>query len=80
MYTNPGDYKCEWVQCPDFLQGRDDIRLTIDTPEDLKNAKSVYAELKSININFKLKDVVEYLDAHQDIKESMMSSITMNKK
>lgn len=80
VYTNPKDYKCEWIPCPDFLQGRDDIRLTIDTPEDLINAQCVYAELKSINTDFTLQNVVEYLDAHQDIKESMLSSITKNKK
>lgn len=80
VYTNPDDYKCEWIQCPDFLQGRDDIRLTIDTPEDLINAQSVYADLKNINTDFTLQDVVEYLDDHQDIKDSMMSSIIKNKK
>ena len=80
VYTNPADYTCEWIQCPDFLQGRDDIRLTIDTPEDLINAQSVYAVLKDKNADFTLRDVVEYLDAHQDIKESMMGSILKNKK
>lgn len=80
VYTNPKDYKCEWIPCPDFLQGRDDIRLTIDTPEDLINAQSVYADLKNTNVDFTLQDVVEYLDMHQDIKESMMSSITRNRK
>ena len=80
VYTNPEDYKCEWIPSPNFLQGRDDIRLTIDTPEDLINAQSVYADLKNININFTLQDVVEYLDAHQDIKKSMMCSIIKNKK
>ena len=80
VYTNPDDYKCEWIQCPDFLQGRDDIRLTIDTPEDLINAQSVYADLNNINTDFTLQDVVEYLDDHQDIKDSMMSSIIKNKK
>lgn len=80
VYTNPADYTCEWIQCPDFLQERDDIRLTIDTPEDLINAQSVYAVLKDKNADFTLRDVVEYLDAHQDIKESMMGSILKNKK
>ena len=80
VYTTPADYKCEWIPCPDFLQGRDDIRLTIDTPEDFINAQSVYADLKNINADFTLHDVVEYLDAHQSIKDSMMSCITKNKK
>lgn len=80
VYTHPDEFKCEWIPCPDFLQGRDDIRLTIDTPEDLINAQGVYADLKNINKEFTLRDVVEYLDAHHDIKEAMMSSIIRNKK
>lgn len=80
VYKHPEEYKCEWIQCPEFLQGRDDIRLTIDTPEDLVNAQQVYAKLKGNNKDFTLQDVIEYLDANQDIKDSMMSSISMNKK
>lgn len=62
------------------LQGRDDIRLTIDTPEDLVNAQKVYADLKGKDSNFTLKDVVSYLDAHAEIKQSMLNSISQNKK
>lgn len=80
VYTNPGEFKCEWIQCPEFLQGRDDIRLTIDTPEDLVNAQQVYAKLKEKNKDFTLQEVIEYLDANPDIKDSMMSNISKNKK
>lgn len=80
IYNHPAEYQCEWIQCPEFLQGRDDIRLTIDTPEDLINAQLVYAHLKEINQDFTLQDVIEYLDTNRDIIKSMMSSISKNKK
>ena len=80
VYKHPEEYKCEWIQCPEFLQGRDDIRLTIDTPEDLVNAQQVYAKLKEKNEGFTLQEVIEYLDANPDIKDSMMSNISKNKK
>lgn len=80
VYKHPEEYKCEWIQCPEFLQGRDDIRLTIDTPEDLVNAQQVYAKLKKQNEDFTLQEVIEYLDTNPDIKDSMMSSISKNKK
>lgn len=80
VYKHPEEYKCEWIQCPEFLQGRDDIRLTIDTPEDLINAQEVYAKLKEQNEDFTLQEVIEYLDANPDIKDSMMSNISKNKK
>ncbi len=80
IYNHPNEYKCEWIQCPDFLQGRDDIRLTIDTAEDLLNAQQVYKNLKEVNSDFTLQDVIQYLDSHKEIKNSMMSSISKNKK
>ena len=80
VYKHPEEYKCEWIAGPDFLEGRDDIRLTIDTPDDFQNALKVYSDLKSKDDNFTLKDVVEYLDAHEEIKQSMMKNIFQNKK
>lgn len=80
IYKHSDEYKCEWIEAPDFVQNRTDIRLTIDTPEDLLNASKVYADLKLINDNFTLQDVVTYLDAHQEIKTSMMKTIAENKK
>lgn len=80
VYMHPDEYKCEWIAGPDFLEGRDDIRLTIDTPDDLQNALRVYSDLKAKDDNFTLKDVVEYLDAHEEIKQSMLKNIFQNKK
>ena len=36
IYSHPEEYQCEWIDCPDFIQGRDDIRLTVDTLEDFE--------------------------------------------
>lgn len=80
VYKHPEEYNCEWIAGPDFLEGRDDIRLTIDTPDDLQNAFKVYSDLKAKDDNFTLKDVVEYLDAHEEIKKSMLKNIFQNKK
>ncbi|MDE6012300.1 MAG: glycosyltransferase family protein [Prevotella sp.] len=80
IYNHPDEYTCEWIAGPDFLQGRDDIRLTIDTPEDLANAQKVYSDLKAQNDNFTLQDVISYLDSHEEIKQSMISNIFQNKK
>lgn len=80
IYNHPDEYRCEWIAGPDFLQGRDDIRLTIDTPGDLVNALKVYSDLKAKDENFTLQNVVKYLDAHEEIKQSMISNIFQNKK
>lgn len=80
IYNNTDEYKCEWILAPEFLQGRDDIRLTIDTYDDFENAKHVYSDLKSKNENFALCDIVDYLDTHEEIKESMILNIFQNSK
>lgn len=80
VYKHPEEYKCEWIAGPAFLEGRDDIRLTIDTPDDLQNALKVYSDLKAKDENFTLQDVVEYLDTHEEIKQSMLKNINQNKK
>lgn len=80
VYTHPDEYKCDWIPAPDFLQGRDDIRLTIDTPEDLANAMEVYSELKERCGDFVIEDVISYLDSREDIKRSMISNMLQNKK
>lgn len=80
IYTHPNEYKCEWIECPDFLQKRSDIRLTIDTIDDLQNAQRVYANLYSEHEEFTLHDVVDYLDKHEEITTIMEKNINNNLK
>ncbi len=80
LYTHPEEYLCEWIDCPDFLQGRDDIRLTIDTQDDMDNAKQVYSTLAKENAAFGLKEIVAYIDQHEELRESMKNIIKQNTK
>lgn len=80
IYTHPEKYKCEWIECPDYLQGRNDIRLTVDNEEDFLNAQEVYAALRESNPDFDLVDVVKYIDSNKDLQESMKKMIANNQK
>ena len=80
IYSHPDEYNCEWIECPDFLQGRDDIRLTVDNPEDFENAQKAYVHLYESNSDFNLKDVVDYIDSHKELQESMKNMISNNHK
>lgn len=80
IYTHPEDYRCEWIECPDFIQGRDDIRLTVDTKEDFNNAQQVYSDLTMAHPDFGLEDIIGYLDTHEALKASMKRIITQNTK
>lgn len=80
IYTHPNEYKCEWIEAPDFLQGRNDIRLTVDNPKDLENAQKAFAKLYEVNPNFGLEDVIQYIDSNAELKESMKQMIEINQK
>lgn len=78
IYNHPDTYRCEWLDCPHYLHGREDIRLTIDTKDDFENAAYVYKEMKKQKDNYTLKDVINFLDNHDDIKNSMVKKIQEN--
>lgn len=80
LYTHPEQFHCEWIDCPKFLSGRNDIRLTIDTFQDFCNAQTVYKALSSQKKDFDLRDIVDYLDKHPLLTESMKSVICENQK
>lgn len=80
IYTHPDEYKCEWIECPAFLQGRNDIRLTVDNQEDFENAQKAFASLFEANPNFGLEDVVEYIDSNTELQVSMKKMIETNQK
>ncbi len=80
IYTHPEEYKCEWIECPAYLQGRNDIRLTVDNAEDFENAQEVYKTLIEANPNFGLEDVVRYIDEHTVLRDSMRQMIEKNQK
>lgn len=80
IYNHPETYKCEWIECPDFLQGRNDIRLTVDNLEDFENAQKAYSTLYEANPDFGLADVVKYIDSNVDLHESMIKMIENNQK
>ena len=80
IYCHPEEYRCEWIDCPDFLQGREDIRLTVDNAEDFENAQRVYSALCVNNSDFGLKDIVDFIDRDINLRMSMEKLIDKNKK
>ncbi len=80
IYTHPDEYKCEWIECPEYLQGRNNIRLTVDNLEDFENAQKVYTVLYENNPDFGLEDVVNCIDKHAELRDSMKQMIENNQK
>ena len=68
IFENPDVFKIERIQAPQEL-ARPDIRLTIDTPEDLIVARKVYEALApEFGPIPPLLEIIKYLDAHEDLR------------
>lgn len=80
VYSHPELFNCVWIKSPYFLEGRDDIRLTVDTLQDLNNAKEVYLNCMQLDNCFSLRDVINYVDSHNYLISSMKQIIENNKK
>ncbi|MDO5760925.1 MAG: glycosyltransferase family protein [Bacteroidota bacterium] len=78
IYSNKDKFKIEWINAPVFIEGRNDIRLTIDTQEDFDTAKEIYKTLSETKPNFNLQDVVEYLDKKPNYLQLMKQQIIKN--
>lgn len=78
VYNHPETFTCDWLTTPTSLDGKGNIRLTIDTPEDLENAKLVFQSLMEQDENYTLEQVVEFLDHNTKIKDSMARIIEQN--
>lgn len=80
IYNHPELFKCGWIKCPEYLEHRTDIRLTVDTPSDFENAQTVYSDLQNFSKKISLKEIVDYVDNHPALSCSMQTNINNNNK
>lgn len=80
IYSNPDYFRINWIEGPKVIESHLDIRLTIDTYEDFKNAQHIYEDLCKVNPYPTIEAVVDYLDKHKDYYTSMKSQIIKNSK
>ena len=78
IFENADSFKIERVEAPPEV-ARPDIRLTIDTPQDLIVARSVYNALEGqFGPMPPLEEIIKYLDAHQETR-SLNASLSTTK-
>ena len=80
VYANPDKFSIDWIEGPEVIKTHPDIRLTIDTQDDFKNAQQIYADLCRENPYPTIEQVVTYLDNHKDYYTSMKTQIVKNSK
>ncbi|MFC4687569.1 cytidylyltransferase domain-containing protein [Epilithonimonas pallida] len=79
IYNNPESFKIHFVDITNEFSKYNNIRLTIDTPEDYENTQLIEKEFKNISkTNF--FEIGNYILSNQKLKESMEQIIINNTK
>lgn len=71
IYNNPKLFKISHLIAEGILR-RPDLRLTIDTPEDLKLLRIIYNNLDEKEI--KIEEVIKFLESHPELAKSNIES------
>lgn len=76
LYEHPETFALHFIPVPSFLEGRTDIRMTLDTPEDFTTLSAVFADLVAqYGFSFGLPELVTYLESHPDYLGVMETQI-----
>lgn len=66
IYEHPELFRIRFLEASDELR-RPDLRLTVDTPEDLKFVKEIFKNLYKEKQLFYTEDVIDFLDSHPEL-------------
>lgn len=80
IYTHPDIFNYHLLETAPILKTHDNIRLTIDTESDFKNAQIIYEKLREITPYPTIEQVIHYLDIHPTYYQNMEQEILKNKK
>jgi len=80
IYANPHIFNVNLIHAPEVLYTRTDIRLTVDQIEDFTLMQNIYSELKRLNIEFTIDELVKLIEGKSNYLEKMKKQIERNKK
>ena len=75
IYGHPEKFKVKLLEAPGIIIDRNDLRFTIDTPEDFENMQKLYQIIEKEGGDFSLENLVKTTDAHPEIKKVMEEGI-----
>jgi spore coat polysaccharide biosynthesis protein SpsF (cytidylyltransferase family) len=80
IYGHPQLFNVRFLDAPEIIFNRYNIRLTLDTPADFNLQQKIYKKMQAQNPNFGIDEVVAFLDKHQEILQQMKFEIGKNSK
>ncbi len=75
IYSNPSLFKVRFLDLPEIISNRKDIRLTIDTIEDFEIVKKLYEFLPNPKEDNFLQSLLYYIDSNPEIHKVMINQI-----
>ncbi|MFA5418068.1 MAG: glycosyltransferase family protein [Bacteroidales bacterium] len=80
IYLNPNQFNVSFVNAPESVYSRKDIRLTIDTLVDFNLVKAMYSDMMDIGLQLNVDSIMSYLKSRPGLIQTMKSQIEKNKK
>lgn len=80
IYENPEKFNLKLLEAPEIIKDRNDLRFTIDTPEDFENMQRLYQIIERDGGDFSLESLVKTTDKHPEIKKVMGEGIARFRK
>lgn len=81
IYQNPQDFNIKFLPVNPILEGRKDVRMTLDTLADFEMLSVIYNQLYLEYENkFGIKEIISFLDKHPKYKVAMAEQININSK
>jgi len=75
IYGHPDMFKIKWVDAPEIVYRRADIRLTLDDETDFNLCRDIYREMKEERGAFNLENIVRFLDKNKHYLAIMKDQI-----
>lgn len=79
LYTHPEEFKVRLLPLPDGLEGRFDLRFTLDTMEDFTLLQELYATFYE-KTDRSVHALLQLVKAHPEYREKMLENIARNEK
>lgn len=80
LYTHPELFRVHFLPLPAELEGRRDLRFTLDTPDDFALLSRLYAETGAPGCGRDYASLLRMVEQHPDYRERMLRNIGQNAK
>ncbi|MCB0478129.1 MAG: hypothetical protein KDC84_08195 [Crocinitomicaceae bacterium] len=80
IYTHKNEFDHKFLNLPQILEGRENIRLTVDTESDFNTTQELYSKMMEKKSDFELMDLLELIDENPVLIDNMEAQIDQNAK